>query len=81
MDQHYEHSSDDDAEVSWAEAQNFVLLFGKFKGQNLSYMVQTKERRRTLKYYHTWDSLLADAKLNIGVALDHCEQQRRLFKK
>jgi hypothetical protein len=66
-----EQDFSDNENVTWEQARNFKLLFGKFKGLELQDMIKTKDRRSTLRFYMGWDKLRDDARENIRVALKH----------
>jgi hypothetical protein len=63
--------SDEEQETSWDTAQRFKLVFGKYQGKRMAFMVRKSETREYLRYLLTWDKLKPKTKSNIECALDH----------
>lgn len=70
-------SDDEEKEVTWTEAQQFKLRFGKYKGTSLERMVTVPKRRAYLRYLMKWDELRPYTKNNIAAALKYYDDEKR----
>lgn len=67
--------------ISWREAKDYKLPFGKHKGTVLRDMISSRQRRNYLRYLTKWELIRPSTKSYIEAALKHYEHLNTTYKK
>jgi len=67
--------------VTWRDAKNYKLRFGKYKGQSLAVMITKRKKREYLRYLSNWKELRPSTKSHIDAALLHYKHLNDLYQK
>lgn len=68
------YSDDENQELTWESAKRFKLVFGKYSGKQLGFMIGSKQTRGYLRYLLEWDQLRQGTRANIQCALEHYQE-------
>ncbi len=71
------YSDEENAELTWSVAKDYVMRFGESKGKRLAELITIPKQRHNLRYYLTWADLKPVARSNIQCAIDYYEGQKK----